>query len=186
MAAEEEKFMEDTKDEEIYPKSGSEDKGNGIAKLREQLDSKEQENKNLQDKYVRLYAEFENFKKRASRDQEEYTKHANERLLKELLPVLDNLERAIYHAKEVQDSPKILAGLELVLKQFLEVMNKFGVSPFESYLKPFDPSKHQAIGQTDSDEHENGTVVEEVQRGYRFNDRILRPALVMVSKKSGM
>jgi molecular chaperone GrpE len=154
-----------------------------IAQLRQQLESKERDITNQQDKYLRICAEFENYKKRAARDQEELSKYANERLLKELLPVVDNLERAIVHTKNSEVSGKILEGLELILKQFLEVMGKLGVTGFESHLQPFDPTKHQAIGQMESDEHEEGTVIEEIQRGYRLNDRILRPALVMVSKK---
>jgi len=184
-----------------------------IAQLRQQLESKEQEIKGLQDKHLRLYAEFENYKKWAARDQEEFSKYANERLLKELLPVVDNLERAIFHSKKgsYQASPgaaagaggiggataphgppgnndaeepiKILEGLELILKQCLEVMGKFGVTAFESHLQPFDPTKHQAIGQMETEELEEETVIEEIQKGYRLNDRILRPALVMVSKK---
>jgi len=160
-----------------------------LVQLRQQLESKDQENKGLQDKYIRLYAEFENYKKRSARDLEETTKFANERLLKEFLAVVDNLERAIFHAKNHRDSArdfeKIFEGLELILKQCLEMMGKFGVTPFESYLHPFDPSKHQAMAQRESDEHESGTVIEEIQKGYRFHDRILRPALVVVSKKTG-
>ncbi len=154
-----------------------------IAQLRQQLESKEQEIKVQQDKYLRIYAEFENYKKRAVRDQEEFSKYANERLLKELLPVVDNLERAIFHTKDTKEPGKILEGLELILKQCLEVIGKLGVTGFESHLQPFDPSKHQAIGQMESEEHEEGTVIEEIQRGYRISDRILRPALVIVSKK---
>ncbi len=154
-----------------------------IAQLHQQLESKEQEIKSQQDKYMRLYAEFENYKKRAARDQEEFSKYANERFLKELLPVVDNLERAIVHTKDTKEPGKILEGLELILKQCLEVMGKLGVTGFESHLQPFDPTKHQAIGQMESEEHEEGTVIEEIQRGYRLNDRILRPALVIVSKK---
>jgi molecular chaperone GrpE len=154
-----------------------------IDQLRQQLESKEQDIKNQQDKYLRMYAEFENYKKRAARDQEEFSKYANERLLKELLPVVDNLERAIVHTKDTKEPEKILEGLELILKQFLEAIGKFGVTGFESILQPFDPTKHQAIGQTESEEHEEGTVIEEIERGYRLNDRILRPALVIVSKR---
>jgi len=153
------------------------------AKLRQQLESKEQENKSLLDKYLRIYADFENYKKRVSRDLEESNKYANERLLKEFLSVVDNLERAIFHTKDLREPTRILEGLELILKQCLEVMGKFGVSSFESHLQPFDPSKHEAMSEMQSDDHEDGTVIEEIQRGYRLNDRILRPAMVIVSRK---
>ena len=153
------------------------------AKLRQQLESKEQENKSLLDKYLRIYADFENYKKRVSRDLEESNKYANERLLKEFLSVVDNLERAIFHTKDLREPTRILEGLELILKQCLEVMGKSGVSSFESHLQPFDPSKHEAMSEMQSDDHEDGTVIEEIQRGYRLNDRILRPAMVIVSRK---
>jgi molecular chaperone GrpE len=133
-----------------------------------------------------IYAEFENYKKRSARDLEEVQKYANERLLRELLPVVDNLERAIFHAKEFKESTKILEGLELVLKQSLEVLGKFGVNGFESYLKPFDPAVHQAMGEIESEEHEGGLVIQEIQKGYRLNDRILRPAMVLISRKKAL
>ena len=151
--------------------------------MRQQLESKEQENKSLLDKYLRIYADFENYKKRVSRDLEESNKYANERLLKEFLSVVDNLGRAIFHTKDLREPTRILEGLELILKQCLEVMGKFGVSSFESHLQPFDPSKHEAMSEMQSDDHEDGTVIEEIQRGYRLNDRILRPAMVIVSRK---
>ena len=153
------------------------------AQLRQQLESKEQENKSLLDKYLRVYAEFENYKKRVARDLDESNKYANERLLKEFLSVVDNLERAIFHTKDLREPTKILEGLELILKQCLEVMEKFGVSSFECQLQSFDPSKHEAMGEIESDEHKDGMVIEEIQRGYRLNDRILRPAMVIVSRK---
>jgi len=183
MSEEKRESIENSDGEEAQPKSDVQAGGEGTAQLRQQLESKEQENKILQDKYLRLYAEFENYKKRVARDQEEYAKYANERLLKELLPVVDNLERAIFHSKEVQEPSKILEGLELILKQCLEVMGKFGMNSIQSHLQPFDPARHQALGQMESNEYEEGTVIEEVQKGYRFNDRILRPALVIVSKR---
>ncbi len=110
-------------------------------------------------------------------------KFSNERLLKEILPIVDNFERAMLHSKDTQETEKIQEGLELVHKQLLDVLSKFGVSTFESQLKPFDPTIHQALGQLESNEHEEGIVVEEIQKGYRLNDRVLRAALVMVSKK---
>ncbi len=183
MSTEEQEPIMQSASEETQPAREMDTPETEIAQLRQQLKSKEQEIKGQQDKYLRMYAEFENYKKRAVRDQEEFSKYANERLLKELLPVVDNLERAIAHTKDIKEPTKILEGLELILKQCLEAMSKFGVTGFESHLQPFDPSKHQAIGQMESGEHEEGIVIEEIQRGYRFNDRILRPALVIVSKR---
>lgn len=161
------------------------------ADIEKQLEEKTREAQDFQDRYLRTYAELENYKKRVAKDQEDLIKYSNEKLLKEILPVVDNLERAIFHAREAKqdakdadkDQDKILEGLGLILKQFLEALSKFGAVPFDSRLKPFDPTVHQALGQMPSDEHEEGMVVEEIQKGYFLNDRVLRPALVMVSKR---
>lgn len=154
-----------------------------IETLRRQVAAKGEEIQALQDKYLRACAELDNFKKMTAREREELLKYGQERFFKELLPVLDSLERAVFHAKEARNPDKILEGLELILKLMQEMLAKFGVTAFDSYLQPFDPAKHQALGQVESDEYDEGTVVEEVQRGYWLNDRVLRPALVMVSKK---
>jgi len=138
----------------------------------------------LQDKYLRLAAEFDNYKKLAQRDRREYTRFANEQLLKELLPTVDNLERAIQSAQVSRDTTTILEGVKLTLKQFLETLAKFGVRQISSLGQPFDPSHHQAVSRVDSTEPE-GTVVEELQKGYLLHERILRPAMVAVATGPG-
>ena len=169
----ERKEQEEEKDEKLEE----------VLRLREQLEAAEQECRSSQDNCLRAYAELENYKKRVAKDQGDLIKYANERLLKEILPVVDNLERAIFHTKDTKEPEKILEGLELILKQSQEVLAKSEVTAFDSRLMPFDPSLHQAMGQVESDEHEEGTVIEEIQKGYRLNDRVLRPAMVMISKK---
>jgi len=135
---------------------------------------------------MRTLADFENYKKRTQRDQADALKYANEKLIKELLPVLDNLERALSHSRETRDFDRMMEGVELIHKQFLSALGKFGVAPVESLNQPFDPFLHQSIGQVeveeDSDTEEN-QVIGETQRGYRLNDRVLRPSLVMIAKK---
>lgn len=143
----------------------------------------EEEKKALEDKYLRNVAEFDNYRKRVSRDQNEYSKYATEKLLKELLVVVDNLERALHHGESVPELKGWLEGVELTFKQFLEILGKFGVSGFESVGKPFDPSRQQAMAQVESDSHEDNRVVEELQKGYMLHERVLRPALVTVSKR---
>jgi molecular chaperone GrpE len=150
--------------------------------LKKQLSQVELEKKEVYEKYLRTYAEFENFKKRIAKEQSDQSRYANERLLRALLPVLDNLARAISHSKESGNLDKLVEGLELTEKAFVSVLNKFGVAVIESLGRPFDPVHHQAMIQVETDEKEENTVVEEFQRGYLLHDRVLRPALVSVAK----
>jgi len=147
------------------------------------LDEKERECAEAKERYLRLYAEFENYKKRAQRDQLDYTKFAAEKVIKELLPVVDNLERAVTHARSSKADASIVDGLALIVRQFLDALGRCGVEPIEAEGKPFDPAVHQALAQMESSEHEPDTVVEAAQRGYLLHGRILRPSLVTVSKK---
>ncbi len=149
--------------------------------VRQALAAKNEEVKALQDKYLRLAAEFENFKRLAQRDQREYIRFANESLLKELLPIVDNLERAIKSSKESPGSDGLIQGVELVLKQFLETLAKFGVRPVKSVGEAFDPSRHQAVAHVESEDASGKIVVEEYQKGYLLDDRILRAAMVAVA-----
>ena len=153
-----------------------------LARLRDQLAAKTQEAKENYDRYVRQIAETENFKKRNVRERDDAIRFANEMLIKDLLPVIDNLERAIAHAADGKNGKPLVEGVEMVLKGFLDVLNKFGVSPIVAVGQPFDPSKHEAIAQVSTHEHEPNTVVEELHKGYMFRDRLLRAALVSVSK----
>jgi len=136
-----------------------------------------------QDKYLRLAAEFENYKRRAQRDQSDSIRFGNESLLKNLLPIIDNLERAIQCAKDAGTSGPLLEGVELTHKQFLETVGKLGVRQICSAGSPFDPTIHQAVTQVESDGVEPNTVIEEFQKGYLLHDRILRPAMVSVAKE---
>jgi molecular chaperone GrpE len=137
----------------------------------------------FQDKYLRLAAEFENYKRLAQREQSESIRFGNELLLKNLLPIIDNLERAIRCAKDAGTSGPLLEGVELTHKQFLETVSKQGVRPICSKGNPFDPAVHQAVTQVESGSVAPNTVVEEFQKGYFLHDRILRPAMVSVAKE---
>jgi len=137
----------------------------------------------MQDRYLRLYAETENFKKRMVRESAEREKYYNEGIIKELLPVIDNLERALAHAGEGTPGNGLAEGVGMVRKQLMDVLTRSGVTKVESVGLPFDPSRQQAIMQVETDEYPEGTVVEELQKGYFLNERILRPAMVTVAKK---
>jgi molecular chaperone GrpE len=149
--------------------------------LKQALAARIEEAKALQDKYLRLAAEFENFKRLSQRDQREYYRFANESLLKELLPIVDNLERAIRSSKDRPGSDGLIQGVDLVLKQCLETLAKFGVRPVNSVGETFDPSRHQAVAHVESEDASGKIVVEEYQRGYLLHDRILRAAMVAVA-----
>jgi molecular chaperone GrpE len=150
--------------------------------LRQQLEEKELEAKNNYDRFVRQTAELDNFKKRSARDREEAIRYANESLIKDLLPVVDNLERAVAHASGGGNGKPIVEGVELVVKGLLDVLAKHGVAQISAVGQPFDPAKHEAIAQVESQTHELNSVVDELHKGYTLRDRLLRPALVSVAK----
>ncbi len=135
----------------------------------------------LKDRVLRDQAELENFKKRAVRDKTEALRYANEGLLRALLPVMDNLQRAIDHARSSREVEPIIEGVELVLRSFGDVLERHDVKVVDAHGTPFDPSRHEAIGHVQSTEPAN-TVVAQHQRGYTLHDRLLRPALVTVGK----
>lgn len=151
--------------------------------LTAELETCRQELAKQQDMYLRTRAEMENFRRRLQREKEELGKFANESLLREMLPVMDNLERAVMHAAGSDDNlVSLLDGVKLTLGQFQKVLEKFNVTALEAKGKIFDPACHEAMGQLERDDCEANTVVEVMQTGYLLNDRLLRPALVLISK----
>lgn len=148
----------------------------------ERLTAAEEEARMNYDRYVRLAAEFDNFRKRAAREMQDYKKFAHEKLVRELLPVVDNLERALLSAENPASQDEGLKeGVELTLREILRVLDKFGVKPIQSLNEPFDPAYHQAMMQEPRDNVPENTVISEMQKGYTMQDRLLRPAMVIVS-----
>lgn len=144
--------------------------------------AKEEARKNW-DLYLRGQAEMENFRKRMQREKQDTARFANETILREILPVVDNLERAVEHARgNDSDTTGLFEGVEMTLGQFAKLMEKFGVSPIEAIGQPFDPACHEAMGQIISTEYPPNAIAQEFQKGYRLHDRLLRPALVMIAK----
>ncbi len=136
------------------------------------------------DRYLRLAAEFENFKRRALKERHDLQLYATENLVKELLPTVDNLERALEHARcaeEGGEGEKLQEGIELTYRSVMQTLERCGVRPVEAENAMFDPSVHEAIRRVATNEHPSGTVVEVFQRGYQLRDRLLRPALVAVA-----
>jgi molecular chaperone GrpE len=163
-------------------KKKKEDKEKEIEELKNKLEEKEKEAKENYDRLLRTAADLENYKKRVAKEKEDWTKFANEDLIKAILPFIDNLERAINHAEKVVDSGVLIEGVRLTIQQLLQTLNKFGLSSFESVGKPFDPAMHEAMFVVETDKHEPNQVVEEFQKGYLLNNRLIRPATVSVSK----
>ena len=152
------------------------------AGLEAELAAAKEEAKQAQDRWLRERADLENLKKRGARERAETIRFANEQILKDMLPVLDNLERAVEHARTGGDGRPLVDGVALVLKSLIDVLERHGVTRVEAKGVPFDPAHHEAMAHVPSDEHEPNVVVEEHQPGYRLNDRLLRPALVTVAK----
>jgi len=134
------------------------------------------------DRWMRLAAEFDNYKRRSARQFAELVQSANERLVTQLLPVLDNFERALNHEGDDETLESFRKGVEMIFGQLHDVLKAEGLKSFDSVGKPFDPNIHDAIMQMESEEHESGTVMEEVQKGYTLGDKVLRHTKVVVSK----
>lgn len=145
-----------------------------VAKLRAEAEEHQQ-------RFLRAQADFDNFRRRTLKEKEELAKYASMKLVTELVPVLDNFERALATAQQGAETESFTKGVEMIFRQFESVLQAEGVTAMNSVGQPFNPDFHQAIMQVESEEHEEGIVVEEVQKGYMLKDKVLRPAMVKVS-----
>ena len=152
-----------------------------MEQLQEQIRLKDEEIANQKDTFLREKAELENFKKRLTKEKDDFVQFANERLLQELIQIEDNLERALEVPNATLESLK--EGVEMIQKQFSTFLKNQKVEPIEAIGKDFDPTLHEVLNQQESEEHEENTVIEEYSKGYTLNGRILRPAKVVISKK---
>ena len=153
-----------------------------IKKLTESLEQKTKETEENYNKFLRACADLENYKKRVEKEKGELISFSNERLIKELIPVVDNLERAIDHIEDESDLSAIKDGIKLVMDSLLAVLNKFGIEVASAVCEKFDPKKHEAVSQEESCEYEPGTVIKEFHKCYYLNGRLLRPAMVVIVK----
>jgi len=175
------------KEEKVSKKKVSEKKDkvkivDHLKEMEARLESVEQEAKEAHDRFLRVSAEFENYKKRSAREMDEFRKFANESLLREMLTVVDNLERALNSSNnDNQANSHIAEGVDMTLKEILKVFEKFNVKPIEALGKPFDPNFHQAAMREETNERPENTVLNELEKGYMIHDRLLRPAMVVVS-----
>ncbi len=155
-----------------------------IAELEQQLAEKTQEAQEYYERLLRCAAEIDNLKKRQERERTELTQFANENLLKAMIPVLDNLERAMDHGRQFDAPEALMEGLELVHQEFLKVLNQFGVAPIDCVGHPFNPAFHHAVMEEEAPEMEDFAVLKELQRGYLLNSRLLRPSMVVVARNT--
>lgn len=156
--------------------SDADSAADALAPLRE-------ERNRLKDQLLRTAADFDNFRKRTKKDLEESERRGREETVREMLPVFDNLERAVAAASSAKDVASIVDGLRMVLKLFDDQVQRIGVQRLVSIGERFDPAVHDAIQQQETDEHPPGTVIAEVVPGYRLGERLVRPAMVVVARK---
>jgi molecular chaperone GrpE len=154
------------------------------AELEDKLNAVERQAQENHDRFLRVAAELDNFRKRKEREVSDLRKYANQALLKELLSVVDNLERALAATRGNGKPEGLAEGVEMTLKELLKIFDQFGVEPIEALRQPFDPNLHEAVMQEPNDEVPPNTVTQELQKGYLLRDRLLRPAMVVVSKES--
>ena len=153
-----------------------------IGRLEAELQERVAEVEALNDRLLRLHAEFENYRKRMVRERSEFVKFANEALILEFLPVLDSLERALATARSAAEAQAVAEGLEIILRLFQTTLEKVGVKVIEALDHEFDPNLHQAVAQVESPDGRDNIVMEEVRKGYLLEGRLLRPSMVKVSK----
>ncbi|HID56267.1 TPA: nucleotide exchange factor GrpE [Candidatus Poribacteria bacterium] len=186
----EEKEKKTVEPEEIKSNEAEEEKTEGnqeeklLSESLEEIERIKAEAEAARDRLLRAAAEYENFKKRAEREKEEAMKFIAESIVLDIIPIVDNLDRAIKSAQsdEKKNFDALLQGIEMIQKQMLSVLEKYGVGVIESEGQPFDPRIHEAILQVPSEEYPENTVVQEFERGYTLHDKVIRPAKVIVSK----
>lgn len=156
----------------------------GEAGLKEQLEEKQKEAAANYDKYLRAVADLDNYRKRAARERADYLKYANENILKDLLSIFDNMERAREHAANSRDFDSFLEGLDMIQGQFKELLARYGLETVETKDREFDPNFHEAVMRVAGTAENDNKIVEEFEKGYILNGRLLRPAKVSVAKNT--
>jgi molecular chaperone GrpE len=169
-------------DQATDTEEGTEDLSAPPLSLEEKLEAAERLAQENHERFLRAAAELDNFRKRKEREVSDLRKYANQMLLRELLGVVDNLERALAASLENSEPEGLREGVEMTLKELLKIFDQFKVTPIEAHEQPFDPNHHEAVMQEPSDAFPPNTVVKELQKGYMLRDRLLRPAMVVVSK----
>lgn len=149
--------------------------------LQKQLEEARQQLEEAQQRWLRAQADFDNFRRRTRQEKEQLIQYASMNVLEQLLPVIDNFERAVASSVESKDFDSLAKGIDMVFRQMMGVLENEGLKPIDAVGSAFNPEVHQAVMQVESDEHEEGIVVEEVQKGYMLKEKVLRPSMVKVS-----
>lgn len=157
-------------------------RGESSDDLRRLLEEKEEQLRREHDRWMRTYADYENYKKRAAREKASQARFGNEALLRALLAVIDNLERSLAHAEQAQNLSAVTEGVEMVRRELLRTLESFGLKMISAQAQPFDPTVHEAVSLRESTDYPENTVIEEVQKGYCLYERLLRPSRVVVAK----
>jgi molecular chaperone GrpE len=192
------RFIKYFKDQEFFM-SNKEKEGQNTEEVQTEMQTEETPELTLEEKYaqaladveelkkdnLRVLADSENFKKRLLREKEEYFKFATSAILEEIIPVMDNLDLALAHGKQTEACKDLVTGVEMTMNIFLDTMKKHGLEQIAEVDVPFDPARHEALGQVERDDVGENTVCQMLQKGYMLKDRLLRPAKVMVSRKAG-
>lgn len=182
-----EQVVEETKEEQTEEAvaENSEDtvvENGETALLQEKVDELQAKLTETESRTLRLQADFENYKRRVQIDKQAAEKYKSQSLVLDILPALDNFERAMQVEATDEQMKSLLQGMEMVYRQLLEALTKEGVEAIEAVGKPFDPHEHQAVMQVEDSEFESNTVVEEFQKGYKLKDRVIRPSMVKVNQ----
>lgn len=192
------RFIKYFKDQEFFM-SNKEKEGQNTEEVQTEMQTEETPELTLEEKYaqaladveelkkdnLRVLADSENFKKRLLREKEDYFKFATSAILEEIIPVMDNLDLALAHGKQTEACKDLVTGVEMTMNIFLDTMKKHGLEQIAEVDVPFDPARHEALGQIERDDVGENTVCQMLQKGYMLKDRLLRPAKVMVSRKAG-
>ncbi|HOQ10099.1 MAG TPA: nucleotide exchange factor GrpE [Syntrophomonadaceae bacterium] len=169
------------KTENAEPEAAGEEAAPDVNALQEEINRLKEQVAAYYDQYLRSLAEADNIRKRAQREREEYMKFAAVPLIKKLLPVMDDLERALTMSESSRDFDALYKGLQMISKRMQEIIESEGVQVIEALGKPFDPQYHQPLMVESSPDHPENTVIEELQKGYMIHGRVIRPSLVKVS-----
>lgn len=173
---------DETGEKTEMPESNEKEPESTEEKLRKEIDDLKKQLQDEKDSYLRLNAEFDNARKRAVKEHEEFIKYAGEKLIQEFIDVFESLERGIENAKKADNKDKLIEGMELVYKKFKAVLEKNGLTPIKAMGEKFDHNKHEAMMQTLTDEVEEDTILEEYSKGYMLNGKVIRYSKVRVSK----
>ncbi len=192
------RFLKYFKEQEFFM-SNKEKEGQTPEDIQAEVSAEEIQEPTLEEKYaqaladveelkkdnLRVLADSENFKKRLLREKEEYFKFATSAILEEIIPVMDNLDLALAHGRQADACKDLVTGVEMTMNIFLDTMKKHGLEQIAAVDVPFDPARHEALGQVERDDVDENTVCQMLQKGYLLKERLLRPAKVMVSRKAG-